>query len=91
MLCSMPDILQLRDAVDGMVRVLVCDSTRLTVGLAREDDLAVIYIMTSADDLGKVLGKKGRTIGALRLLVQASSRHIGRNVRLDISAHNNQQ
>lgn len=38
-----------------------------------EEDTILIEVMVSSDDIGRVIGKEGRNVKAIRTLVQASS------------------
>ncbi len=38
-----------------------------------EDDVILIQVMIAEDDMGRVIGKNGRTANAIRTLIQASS------------------
>ena len=38
-----------------------------------EDNVMLIQVMVEEDDMGRVIGKEGRTANAIRTLVQASS------------------
>lgn len=38
-----------------------------------EDDVILIQVMIAEDDMGRVIGKTGRTANAIRTLIQASS------------------
>ncbi len=38
-----------------------------------EENVILIQVMVSEDDMGRVIGKSGRTSNAIRTLVQASS------------------
>lgn len=49
-----------------------------------EEDTILIEVMISNDDLGKVIGKEGRIINAIRTIVQASS-YINDNKKVKIN------
>lgn len=53
-----------------------------------EDDLVHIEVMVASDDLGRVIGKDGKTIKSIRNIVQASaSLNGGQKVRIDVDAY----
>ena len=53
-----------------------------------EDDTIQIEVMVSKDDLGRVLGKDGRTIKAVRTIVQAaSSLDGGKRTKINVDSY----
>ncbi len=60
---------------ESIVKKIVSDSESVTVKEFEtdEEDTIQIEIMISKDDLGKVIGKDGHVINAIRTIVQASS------------------
>jgi predicted RNA-binding protein YlqC (UPF0109 family) len=81
-----PHLSKLRDAVDAMVRVLVCDVDLVQVKLTRGDVGATLHITTTERDLGIVIGKQGRTVTALRTLIQAASWKNGSPILVDVTS-----
>jgi predicted RNA-binding protein YlqC (UPF0109 family) len=71
----------LADAVAHLVRGIVDNPDDVTVRLrtTRRGDL--LEVRVNPDDLGKVIGRRGRTAGALRTVVGAISDRAG--VRVD--------
>ena len=49
-----------------------------------EENTVLIEVMISSEDLGKVIGKDGRIINAIRTIVQASS-YINDNKKIKIN------
>ena len=53
-----------------------------------EEDTIQIEIMISKDDLGKVIGKNGHVINAIRTIVQASSYLIdNKKVKINVDSY----
>jgi predicted RNA-binding protein YlqC (UPF0109 family) len=63
----------MRETVEMIVKALVDDVESVDVREILSDSATLIEIRVSADDMGKVIGKQGRTVRALRLLTQAVS------------------
>jgi uncharacterized protein len=73
------------DLVEFLVRALVDDPDAVSVESFEEDDGTVVYEVTVAeDDVGKVIGRSGRTVNALRTVVRAAAMRDGRRVLVDV-------
>jgi len=63
-----------------MVKELVDSPESVEITEEEEDDKTVIFKLKVADsDLGKVIGKKGRTANALRVVMRAASAKRGKS------------
>jgi len=71
---------------ETIVKKLVSDPESVSVKEFESDEENTIQIevMISSEDLGKVIGKEGRIINAIRTIVQASS-YIDDNKRVKIN------
>jgi hypothetical protein len=74
----------MRDLVLWLAQQLVEDKAAVKVGAIERDRSTVIELTVAPDDLGRVIGRGGRTAKALRTVVEASARARGRRVVLDI-------
>ena len=63
----------MRDAVEFIVKALVDDVDSVEVREVKRNDATLIEIRVAPDDMGKVIGKQGRTVRALRALTHAVS------------------
>ncbi len=70
------------ELVTYMVKALVDDKESVSV-VESEDGNAVI-IKVAKDDMGKVIGKQGRIIKAIRSVVKAASVKLGKNYSVEI-------
>lgn len=53
-----------------------------------EENLVHINVMVASDDLGRVIGKDGKTIKSIRNIVQASaSLNGGQKVKIDVDSY----
>lgn len=77
---------QLSDLVDYIARALVDEPSEVRVDIVEDDDeRAIILELTVApDDLGKVIGRDGRTARAMRTLLAATSARQRRRAILEI-------
>jgi predicted RNA-binding protein YlqC (UPF0109 family) len=74
----------LRDLVDFLARGLVDHPEEVEVDEVEEPDALVYELKVAEDDLGKVIGKQGRTAKALRTILSAASAKSRRRVILEI-------
>lgn len=58
------------------------DQVRTTI--SEEDDTVTIELSVAQEDLGKVIGKQGRTARAMRSLLAATASKTDKKSRLDI-------
>jgi uncharacterized protein len=73
------------DLVEFLARALVDDPDAVSVESFEEDDGTVVYEITVAeDDVGKVIGRSGRTVNAVRAVVRAAAVRDGRRVLVDV-------
>ncbi len=63
----------MRETVEMIVRALVDDVESVDVREINRNDATLIEIRVAPDDMGKVIGKQGRTVRALRALTHAVS------------------
>lgn len=49
-----------------------------------ETGLLTYLISVNPDDMGRIIGKEGKTIGAIRSLVRVAARKQGKRVRVDL-------
>ena len=75
---------------ESIVKKIVSDSESVTVKEFEtdEEDTIQIEIMISKDDLGKIIGKNGHVINAIRTIVQASSYLIdNKKVKINVDSY----
>lgn len=70
------------ELVSYIVSALVDDKEQVSVTV--DEDSEVIVIKVAKDDMGKVIGKQGRIIKAIRSVVKAASVKLGKNYSVEI-------
>ena len=67
--------MELVELTEEIVKSLVVDKDAVSVKEfpTEEDNVMLIQVMVNENDIGRVIGKSGRTANAIRTLVQASS------------------
>jgi uncharacterized protein len=74
----------LRELIDYLARGLVDRPEEVEVEEVSEPDAIVYELKVAEEDLGKVIGKQGRTAKALRTILSAASAKSRRRVILEI-------
>jgi uncharacterized protein len=73
-----------RELVEFLARSLVEEPEQVKVTELRRDQATVLELQVAPDDLGKVIGRQGRTARAIRAVLAAASTRGGRRYILDI-------
>ena len=75
----------MKDLIEFLARALVDSPDDVSVESFEEDDGTVVYeVRVAEDDVGKVIGRSGRTVNALRAVVRAAAMREGRRVLVDV-------
>lgn len=74
----------MRDLVLWLARELVDRKDAVRVETIERDRSTVLELTVDPDDLGRVIGRGGRTAKALRTVLDAAARKEGRRAVLDI-------
>lgn len=75
---------ELKELVTYIARALVDEPEEVTVDVSEGDQQIVLELTVAETDLGKVIGKDGRTARAMRALLTATSARLRRRAVLDI-------
>jgi uncharacterized protein len=72
--------MEVKELLEYMVKELVDNPDDVEIEEEEEDEKTVIFkLKVAEDDLGKVIGKKGRTANALRVVMRAASAKRGKS------------
>jgi uncharacterized protein len=74
----------MRDLVEYMAKALVDDSDNVNVTEVEGERVTVIELRVAPGDLGKVIGKQGRTARALRTILTANASKLRKRAVLEI-------
>ena len=73
----MPGICRYEDLLDYLVRELVDDPDAVRVEQVDDDRGVLLTLRVAQDDMGKVIGRGGRTARALRIVMKAAGMRAG--------------
>jgi len=75
----------MEELLEFLTRALVDHPDAVSVESFEEDDgTLVLELHVAEDDVGKVIGRGGRTVNALRTVVRAAAVKQGRRVLVDV-------
>ena len=74
----------MKELITHIARSLVDAPDEVKVNQEESDEAITLELTVAREDLGKVIGKQGRTARAMRSLLAASSARDNRKSRLDI-------
>ena len=75
----------MRELLEFIARELVEDRDAVSVEETRDDRGVVLTLKVAPDDMGKVIGRGGRTARAIRSVVRAAAARQDLHVRVDIA------
>ena len=74
----------MRVLIEQIAKALVDDPAQVAVNQVEEDGESVLELTVAPNDLGRVIGKQGRTARAMRNLLAASALKINKRFALEI-------
>jgi uncharacterized protein len=74
----------MQELLEFLAKSLVDDPDAVQVDPAEEDDALVLELRVAEDDTGQVIGRRGRTITALRTVMRAVGASQDRRVLVDL-------
>ena len=79
-----PAVAELEELIRFVARSLVDEPEDVRVTTVEDDRAVVLELSVAEDDLGKVIGKDGRTARAMRTVLAASSARLKKRAVLEI-------
>lgn len=74
----------MKDLIEFMVKALVDDPSEVSISEINGDKITLYELRVAKSDIGKVIGKRGRTAGAIRTIINAVSTKQGKRAELEI-------
>lgn len=74
----------IRELVEDIAKALVDDSDKVVVREVQGEQITVLELRVGPNDLGKIIGKQGRTARSIRTLLGAAGMKLNRRFTLEI-------
>ncbi len=74
----------MKDLIEFMVKALVDDPSEVNITEIAGERVTLYELRVAKSDVGKVIGKRGRTAGSIRTIVNAVSTKQGKRAELEI-------
>lgn len=74
----------MREAIEKLVKALVDNSDAVTVEESSERSATTLKVRVDNADMGRLIGREGKTIKALRSLIHAAGQKSGQRIQLEI-------
>jgi len=73
-----------QELVEMIAKALVDNPDKVQVSLLEGEQTSILELKVDPDDLGKVIGKQGRTARAIRVILGAAGMKLKRRFNLEI-------
>jgi len=74
----------MKELIEYVAKSLVDQPEKVVLEQRMEGNLTVLELRVSKEDYGKIIGKQGRTIKALRTLISAACAKLGLKYSLEV-------
>ena len=74
----------MKELIEFIAKALVDNPEDVAVSEVEGEQTSVIELRVAKEDLGKVIGKKGRTAKAMRVILKAASTKLNKKAMLEI-------
>jgi predicted RNA-binding protein YlqC (UPF0109 family) len=74
----------MEELVQHIAESIVDDPSQVSVKRVEENNSIIMELSVADEDMGKVIGKRGRIAKAIRTVVNAAAAKEGTNVKVDI-------
>lgn len=74
----------IRDVVETIARALADSPQKVSVSESAHGGMTLIEVSAAQPDVGKMIGRQGRTIQAMRTIATITGDRIGKKVTLEI-------
>jgi len=78
------EVIAVRELIEIMAKALVEHPDQVQVSEIAGENASIIELRTAKEDIGKVIGKRGRNAQAMRTILNATSAKLRKRVVLEI-------
>jgi predicted RNA-binding protein YlqC (UPF0109 family) len=73
-----------KELIEFIVKSFASDPSAVSVSEAESGDLLVLRLNVGSEDVGRVIGKRGRIVKAIRTVLQVTAAKAGKRAVLEI-------
>jgi hypothetical protein len=74
----------MKELIEQIAKALVDNPSGVSVGVVEGEKTTIVELRVSKEDLGKVIGKEGKTAMAMRIILNAVGTKMGKRCVLEI-------
>ncbi len=74
----------MKEFIEYLVKNLVDNPDKVSVDCTQDDKGMIVKLRVAQEDIGKVVGRQGQTIKALRTIMMAVCARLGQRVHLEL-------
>jgi len=74
----------MKELVEYLVKSIVDNPREVLLAASENEDTLLMELKVADDDLGRIIGKNGNTINAIRTVVQAAATSHKKRAKLDV-------
>ncbi|MGC8739285.1 MAG: KH domain-containing protein [Candidatus Hydrogenedens sp.] len=74
----------MKELVEFIVKKLVKKPEEISVSSIESEEQIVLQLKVEKEDMGRIIGKNGKTIKAIRTIVNIASAKLGKKVNLEV-------
>ena len=74
----------IKEFAEYIVKSLVSNHEHILVNVREEQDIVTVNVSVAEEDMGRIIGRKGRTVNSIRSLLRILGSEHGMRVELDI-------
>jgi len=76
--------MSVRDAIETVAKALSDSPQRVSVTETQQQGMTLIEVSVAPPDVGKLIGRQGRTIQAMRTIATIAGERVGKKVTLEV-------